>query len=54
MARLDHYVLNDVEGLENPTAENIASWVAARVNVKQLVSVRVYETPMCWVEFDCR
>lgn len=25
--RLDHYVLNDVPGLENPTAENLAVWI---------------------------
>ena len=24
---LDHYYLNDVEGLENPTSENIAIWI---------------------------
>ena len=26
-ARLDHYYLNEVEGLENPTSENIARWI---------------------------
>ena len=26
-AKLDHYYLNEVEGLENPTSENIAVWV---------------------------
>ncbi len=25
--RLDHYVLNDVPGLENPTSENLAVWI---------------------------
>jgi len=25
--RLDHYMLNDLEGLENPTAENLAVWI---------------------------
>jgi 6-pyruvoyltetrahydropterin/6-carboxytetrahydropterin synthase len=25
--RLDHHCLNEVEGLENPTAENIATWI---------------------------
>ena len=25
--RLDHYYLNDIEGLENPTSENIARWI---------------------------
>jgi 6-pyruvoyltetrahydropterin/6-carboxytetrahydropterin synthase len=26
--QLDHHTLNDVPGLENPTAENIAAWIA--------------------------
>ena len=25
--RLDHVILNDVKGLENPTCENIAIWI---------------------------
>ena len=25
--RLDHYYLNDVEGLDNPTSENLAIWL---------------------------
>ena len=25
--RIDHYCLNEVEGLENPTSENLARWV---------------------------
>jgi len=25
--RLDHHYLNDIEGLENPTSENLAIWV---------------------------
>jgi 6-pyruvoyltetrahydropterin/6-carboxytetrahydropterin synthase len=28
---IDHTLLNSVEGLENPTAENIAQWIYARV-----------------------
>jgi 6-pyruvoyltetrahydropterin/6-carboxytetrahydropterin synthase len=28
---LDHYYLNDIEGLENPTAENIARWIWERL-----------------------
>jgi 6-pyruvoyltetrahydropterin/6-carboxytetrahydropterin synthase len=27
LARLDHYYLNEVEGLENPTSEAIARWI---------------------------
>lgn len=29
--QLDHYVLNDIEGLENPTSENLASWLWQRL-----------------------
>jgi 6-pyruvoyltetrahydropterin/6-carboxytetrahydropterin synthase len=29
--RLDHNYLNEVEGLENPTSENIARWIWARL-----------------------
>ena len=25
--RLDHYYLNEIEGLENPTSENLAKWL---------------------------
>lgn len=53
---LDHRCLNDVEGLENPTAENIAGWIWDRVkaDLKQLSAVRVYETADCWAEYDGR
>lgn len=30
-ARLDHYYLNEIEGLENPTAENLARWIWERL-----------------------
>jgi 6-pyruvoyltetrahydropterin/6-carboxytetrahydropterin synthase len=29
--QLDHYLLNDVEGLENPTAELLAIWIWSRL-----------------------
>jgi 6-pyruvoyltetrahydropterin/6-carboxytetrahydropterin synthase len=25
--RLDHHYMNDIEGLENPTSENLARWI---------------------------
>src|SRR5262245_18143720 len=31
IANLDHRVLNDVSGLENPTAELIAAWLLERI-----------------------
>lgn len=44
--RLDHYVLNDIEGLENPTAEMLAKWVFDRLRpaLPLLTEVRVHET----------
>ena len=54
LAQLDHYCLNDIEGLENPTAENIAIWIWQRTKpaLPQLAQVRVFETPDCWAEYD--
>ena len=45
-ALLDHYALNDVAGLENPTAENLARWVYERLRpaLPMLESIRVHET----------
>jgi len=53
LARLDHYCLNDIEGLENPTAENIALWIWERTKplLPQLAGVRVYETPFSFAEY---
>ncbi len=46
-AKLDHQVLNDVEGLENPTAEHIAAWVWARLapSLPGLSAIVIHETP---------
>jgi 6-pyruvoyltetrahydropterin/6-carboxytetrahydropterin synthase len=48
LGKLDHRVLNDVEGLENPTAELIAAWLLKRLPACE--SVRVWETDDCWAE----
>ena len=44
--RLDHYCLNDVEGLSNPTSENLAAWIWDRLkpNLPLLSKVVVHET----------
>jgi 6-pyruvoyltetrahydropterin/6-carboxytetrahydropterin synthase len=54
--RLDHHCLNEIDGLDNPTAENIAIWIWMRVksSLPQLASISVYETPQCRVEYDGR
>ena len=45
-ARLDHDYLNEIEGLENPTSENVARWVWERLepSLPQLSKVVVRET----------
>lgn len=44
--QLDHHYLNDIEGLENPTSENLARWVWARLKpgLPDLSEVAVQET----------
>lgn len=44
--QLDHYYLNDIDGLENPTSENIARWIWVRVKpaLPQLYAVEIRET----------
>jgi len=44
--RLDHYYLNEVEGLANPTSENIARWIFDHIkaSLPQLAAIVVYET----------
>jgi 6-pyruvoyltetrahydropterin/6-carboxytetrahydropterin synthase len=45
--RLDHYYLNDVEGLENPTSEVLAGWLWQRLQpdlAHLLTAVTVAET----------
>lgn len=44
--QLDHYYLNDISGLENPTSENIARWIWERLRpaLPGLARVLVHET----------
>ena len=44
--RLDHFYLNEIEGLENPTAEMLAAWIWERLKPKLpiLSEVIVHET----------
>jgi 6-pyruvoyltetrahydropterin/6-carboxytetrahydropterin synthase len=46
MSVLDHHLLNEVDGLENPTAENIALWTWRRLVavLPGLCKVAVFET----------
>ena len=53
ISSLDHRCLNDIDGLENPTAENISKWIWERLapSLPKLTVVRVFETPESWVEY---
>ncbi len=44
--QLDHRYLNDIEGLDNPTSENLARWIWERLKpaLPQLGAVEVAET----------
>ena len=44
--RLDHYYLNDIPGLENPTSENLARWIWQRLKpaLPQLSQLTLWET----------
>ena len=44
--RLDHYYLNDIEGLENPTAEVLARWIWQRLELRlpMLSRIEIHET----------
>ena len=44
--RLDHYYLNEIEGLENPTSEVLANWIWTRLRpeLPVLSAIEVSET----------
>ena len=44
--QLDHHYLNEIEGLENPTSENLAAWIWTRLrpHLPLLTEVVVAET----------
>lgn len=45
--QLDHKVLNEVPGLQNPTSELVAKWIyeKAQAKLSLLTSVTIMETP---------
>ena len=50
---LDHRYLNDIPGLEVPTAEMIAKWIYDRLkpDLPSLRALRLWETPQNGVEY---
>lgn len=51
---LDHKVLNDIPGLENPTCEQIAIWIWNKVKpeIPALCKIELYETPTSGVVYE--
>lgn len=52
IAQVDHRTLNDIVGLENPTAELIGDWFLTRIaeKIPSVLAIRVYETKDCWAD----
>ncbi len=51
---LDHHLLNDVEGLENPTAECLALWIWKNIkpSLPGLTKIELKETPGTGVIYE--
>lgn len=60
---LDHYVLNEIPGLENPTTEVLAHWIMEKFKAnndrgaggdlwRALRRVRVYESSTTWCDVE--
>ena len=54
--RLDHYYLNEIEGLENATSEHLARWIWDRLRpaLPSLVRITVHETCEARCEYEGR
>lgn len=52
--RLNYQQLNGMQGLENPTSENLSSWLwhGLRADIPGLSGVTVFETASCGAHFD--
>lgn len=46
-ARLDHHFLNEVEGLSNPTSENLARWIWRELRPRLPLLARVVVSETC-------
>lgn len=52
--QLDHQMLNEIEGLKNPTAENVARWFwqGIRQEIPGLSRIELKETPTSGVIYE--
>jgi 6-pyruvoyltetrahydropterin/6-carboxytetrahydropterin synthase len=55
-AQLDHYCLNEVSGLGNPTSENLARWIWEKLkpSLPSLTRITVHETCEARCEYEGR
>lgn len=53
ISQLDHNYLNDITGLENPTAEVISKWIwhQLKPQLPQIIAVEIKETCTCGAIF---
>lgn len=51
---LDHRCLNEIEGLENPTAEAITKWLWDRLKpgLRGMVKIELHETKKCGCVYE--
>ncbi|MFZ1703958.1 MAG: 6-carboxytetrahydropterin synthase QueD [Saprospiraceae bacterium] len=51
---IDHVLLNDIEGLENPTAERIAIWLWDKIkaDLPMLTKIELYENKTSGVVYE--
>lgn len=52
--QLDHKLINDIQGLENPTAENITIWIWKQIKplLPLLSRIELFETPTTGVIYS--
>lgn len=52
--KMDHFLLNEIPGLDNPTAENMCIWIWDKLFdwVQGITSVRVWETATAYAEYQ--
>lgn len=51
--KMDHQFLNEIPGLENPTAENMCVWIWDKLSkwVPGIANIRVWETATAYAEY---
>lgn len=54
ISALDHHCLNDIEGLENPTSENLALWIWERLKPACPLLSRVAIAETCTARCEYR